>query len=517
MVQEDSKHAKLKFNILFLALICSIFLTQLDQTIVSTALPTIATELNGFANMSWVFTIYMLASTAMMPIAGKLSDLYGRKLFLIIGLSLFITASILCGLAGSMEQLIVYRAMKGIGAGFLMPITFTVLFSVMPKGNNIYQTIYMGVFALSSIVGPTIGALLTGMLGWRYIFFINIPFGVIVFFVFIKLLQRKSDSAKPTHSIGYLAPLLLVTGTLSLLMFLKLGGVSWNWSSIQSISLIFVGISATVLFIRHQLKAKEPVIPFQLFKNRVICATYISTIVQGIILYGALVYIPLFVQVSLGGNIAYTGGALTPLMLCVMFGATLCGILIQRSTWRLTIFTAMLLCFTACTLILTLPTEPSFIYICFIMMILGLGIGMMMMVGQTAISMSVDESIRGAATSSVSFFRSIGGVLGTAIITSIITLRMTALLASNTTNLPGLGDQIGTITDPLSILEANSQLPLVQYELLQHLLGDSVKLGFLFLMIMALLGMISAFWAGNARHVEEDTTVKAGKVDVVSA
>lgn len=516
MGQVDHKHAKLKFNILFFALICSVFLTQLDQTIVSTALPTIANELSGFSNMSWVFTIYMLASTAMMPIAGKLSDLYGRKLFLIIGLSLFITASILCGIASTMGQLIVFRALKGIGAGFLMPITFTVLFSIMPRGNNIYQTIYMGVFALSSIVGPTIGALLTGVFGWRYIFLINLPFGIIVLFIFIKLLQRKLDTIKPAHSIGYLAPILLVTGTLSLLMFLKLGGISWSWSSIQSISLIFIGISATVLFIRHQLKAKQPVIPFQLFKNKVICATYITTIVQGIILYGALVYIPLFVEVSLGGNIAYTGGALTPLMLCVMFGATLCNILIQRYTWRFTMFTAMLLCFIACTLILTLPTEPSFIYICIIMMILGLGIGIMMMVGQTAISMSVDESIRGAATSSVSFFRSIGGVLGTAIITTIITLRMSKLLSTNASTLTSLEDQIGTINDPLSILEANSQLPLEQYTLLQQLLGDSVKMGFLFLMVMALLGIVSSFWAGSARNVEDHSTVAAGKVDIVS-
>lgn len=509
--------SRLQYNGLFAALLCSIFLTQLDQTIVSTALPTIATELNGFSSMSWVFTIYMLATTAMMPLAGKLSDLYGRRLFLLAGLALFVIGSVLCGMAQSMEQLIVFRGLKGIGAGFLMPITFTVVFSVMPKGNNKYQTLYMSVFALSSVVGPTIGALITSLLDWRYIFYINLPLGLIVFAVLFALLPRKSDSSsKAAGSIGYLAPILLVTGTLSTLLALKLGGVQYAWGSLEIIGLLVVGAAALLSFVVQQLKAGEPVIPFHLFRDRVIASTYITTFVQGIIMFAALVYVPLFVQGSLGGDVAYTGGALTPLMLCVMFGATLCGMLIQRYTWRFSMALSMLLCIVSLLMLIYLPEQVSFIWICFIMMLLGLGIGMMMMIGQTAVSMSVDDSIRGAATSSVSFFRSIGGVLGTAVLTMLVNNKLGLLMAANESELPSLAGELGVVTDPLAMLESNADLPASQLQLLQAMLGDSVQYGFWFLVAAAAAGLLASFWAGSARQ-QSDAEVVQAKIDQASA
>lgn len=509
--------SRLQYNGLFAALLCSIFLTQLDQTIVSTALPTIATELNGFSSMSWVFTIYMLATTAMMPLAGKLSDLYGRRLFLLAGLALFVIGSVLCGIAQSMEQLIVFRALKGIGAGFLMPITFTVVFSVMPKGNNKYQTLYMSVFALSSVVGPTIGALITSLLDWRYIFYINLPLGLLVFAVFFALLPRKGDStSKAAGSIGYLAPILLVTGTLCTLLALKLGGVQYAWGSLEIIVLLVVGAAASLSFVVQQLKAGEPVIPFHLFRDRVIASTYITTFVQGVIMFAALVYVPLFVQGSLGGDVAYTGGALTPLMLCVMFGATLCGMLIQRYTWRFSMVLSMLLCIVSLLMLIYLPEQVSFIWICFIMMLLGLGIGMMMMIGQTAVSMSVDESIRGAATSSVSFFRSIGGVLGTAVLTMLVNNKLGVLMAANESALPSLAGELGVVTDPLAMLESNADLPSSQLQLLQAMLGDSVQYGFWFLVVAAAVGLLASFWAGSARQ-QSDAEVLQAKIDQASA
>lgn len=508
---------KTQFNWLFAALLLSIFLTQLDQTIVSTALPTIATQLEGFSQMSWVFTIYMLTSTAMMPIAGKLSDLYGRKLFLMIGLTIFIIGSVLCGFADNMMQLIVYRGIKGIGAGFLMPITFTVIFSLMPRnGNSIYQTLYMSIFALSSVVGPTIGAVITSLFDWRYIFYINLPIGLIIFVAFIALLPKEALKRDTQGTIGFTGPALLIVGTLSLLLALKLGGVELPWSSIEIIGMLLLGIGAAAWFVRNQLKAKQPVIPFHLFRDRVIASTYITTFVQGIIMFGALVYIPLFVQGSLGGNVAYTGGALTPLMLCVMFGASLCGLLIQRYTWRFNMALSMLLCATGLLFIIILPSNASFIAVCLIMVLLGLGIGMMMMVGQTAVSMSVDETIRGAATSSVSFFRSIGGVLGTAVVTAIINAKIASLMTVHADQLTAIEGELGLITDPLSVLQANSSMPNDQLTLLQQLLGDAVQYGFWFLLIAAIIGFIASFWAGNARQIATNKESVPTAVDPAS-
>ncbi|MFC6333174.1 MFS transporter [Paenibacillus septentrionalis] len=509
--------SRLQYNCLFAALLCSIFLTQLDQTIVSTALPTIATELNGFSSMSWVFTIYMLASTAMMPIAGKLSDLYGRRLFLLMGLILFVGGSLLCGMAQTMTQLIVFRGLKGIGAGFLMPITFTVVFSVMPRGNNKYQSLYMSVFALSSVVGPTIGALITTLLDWRYIFYINLPLGLIVFAAFLKLLPRdEGSSSYPTKSIGYLAPILLITGTLCTLLALKLGGVQYAWGSLEIMSLLVVGIITLTSFVMQQIRAGEPVIPFHLFRDRVIASTYITTFVQGIIMFSALVYVPMFVQGSLGGDVAYTGGALTPLMLCVMFGATLCGMLIQRYTWRFSMALSMMLCTVSLLLMIYLPDQVSFLWVCIIMMLLGLGIGMMMMIGQTAVSMSVDESIRGAATSSVSFFRSIGGVLGTAVLTTLVNHKLSRLMLLHEGELSLPADEVGVVTDPLALLESNTNLPPHQQELLQSILGESVQYGFWFLAIAAVIGFVVSFWAGSARQQANHELI-AAKIDPASA
>lgn len=499
-----------QYNWLFAGLLLSILLTQLDQTIVSTALPTIATQLEGFAQMSWVFTIYMLTSTAITPIAGKLSDLYGRKLFLILGLTIFVIGSVLCGMADTMLQLIIFRGIKGIGAGFLMPITYTVVFSLMPRtGNSIYQTLYMSIFALSSVIGPAIGALITSLLDWRYIFFINLPFGLLILVIFLRLLPHDPSPSHRGASIGYLSPALLITGTLSLLLALKLGGVQFAWSSVEIIGLLAAGIGLGAWFVLQQLREKEPIIPMPLFRDRVIASTYMATFMQGIIMYGSLVYIPLFVQGGLGGGVAGTGGALTPLMLCVMLGATLCGALISRTTWRFTISTAMLLSGSGIVLLIFLPINVSFIVLCLVMVLIGLGIGMMMMVGQTAVSMGVDESVRGAATSSVSFFRSIGGVLGTAVLTVLVYSHLSRLLAEHRSELTGLATAPGTVTDPLALLSSSTDLPANQLALLRQLLGDAVQYGFWFLVGAAALGFLAAFWAGAARQAPHAPVAKS--------
>ncbi|MFF2091516.1 MFS transporter [Paenibacillus sp. NPDC058174] len=500
MTTESDKLSKSRLNWMMGALLVTIFLTQLDQTIVSTALPTIVSKLQGFEHMSWVFTVYMLASTVMMPIAGKLSDLYGRKIFFMLGLLLFMGGSALCGVAGSMLQLVLYRGIQGIGAGFLLPVTFTLVFSIMPKERaGIYQTLYMGVFALSSVVGPALGAVITAFLDWRWIFFINLPFGIAIFFVMNRLLSGVKPNAGVKPSVDWAGAALLSVSTLALLLGLKMGGEEYGWQSVRVISLLALGAAAAVCFTVVQLRAKEPILPFELFRSKVISGTLMATFVQGIMMYGALVYIPLFVQGSLGGDVGDSGGALTPLMFCVMIGATFSSSLIKRWSWRFNIALSMLFTGAGLLMVIYMPYDVNPWLMRLIMALIGIGIGIMMMVGQMAVSMSADEQIKGVATSTVGFSRSIGGVFGTAVLTSIVNSRLSALLMEKAGQLELSPDGVERLADPQALLQADSGLPAETLQLLRATLGESVQFGFWFLVAAAVLGIAAAVWMGSAR------------------
>lgn len=312
------------------ALLVSIFLTQVDQTIVSTALPTIVSELNGLEHMSWVFTIYMLCSTVMMPIAGKLSDIFGRKGFYMFGLAVFLLGSALCGFAGSMTELIVYRGIQGLGAGFIIPITFTLVFTIMPKEKaGKHQAFFMSVFALSSIVGPSLGAVITQALDWRWNFYINLPIGLYIFIVLNRTLKERSAvGARP--SVDVKGAVLLATTTLSILLALKMGGEQFSWLSVPVVGLLLLGAAGLALFIRVEKRVREPILPLQLFRIRTVSGTLAATFLQGAILYGALLFIPLFVQGSMGGDVGDAGNTLTPMMFSMMLGATMSNFLLKR-------------------------------------------------------------------------------------------------------------------------------------------------------------------------------------------
>lgn len=483
------------------ALLVCIFLTQLDQTIVSTALPTIVARLDGFEQMSWVFTVYMLASTVIMPIAGKLSDIYGRKAFFMLGLALFMLGSALCGMAGSMLQLVLFRGIQGIGAGFLLPVTFTLVFSIMPRERaGIYQTLYMSVFALSSVVGPALGAIITEHLNWRFNFYINLPFGVVIFFTMNKLLATARVERQERPSVDVVGALLLASSTLSILLGLKMGGVDYAWSSWRIIGLLTLGVVSAAAFLFVQTRAKEPILPLELFRSKVISGTLMATFIQGIMMYGALVYIPLFVQGSLGGDVGDSGGALTPLMFCVMLGASFSNVLIKRWSWRFSIALSMLFTGAGLLMVIFLPDDVNPWMMKFIMAMIGIGIGILMMVGQMAVSMSADERIKGVATSTVGFSRSIGGVFGTAVLASIINSRLSSLLQSEAKALNLSADGIEQLADPQAVLQADSGLPAETVAILREALGEAVQFGFWFLVAAAAIGLAAAMWTGSARY-----------------
>lgn len=496
MNSDTAKGSASRLNWLMSALLVSIFLTQVDQTIVSTALPTIVSELNGLEQMSWVFTIYMLCSTVVMPIAGKLSDIFGRKGFYMFGLAVFLLGSALCGLAGSMTELIVYRGIQGLGAGFVIPITFTLVFTIMPKEKaGKYQTFYMSVFALSSIVGPSLGAIITQNLDWRWNFYINLPIGLYVFIVLNRTLKEKSAS-KARPSVDAKGAALLAITTLSILLALKMGGEQYAWLSAPVIGLLLVGAAGLALFVAVERRVREPILPLQLFRVRSISGTLAATFLQGVILYGALLFIPLFVQGSMGGDVGDAGNTLTPMMFSMMLGATMSNFLMKRWTYRAGMIASMSLAGAGMLGMAYMPLDAQMWKIALVMLVVGIGIGILMPLAQMAVTYGAEDRFKGVATSTVGFSRSVGGVFGSAVLAAIVNGSLSTAVRRHAAE---LGTDSPDLANPQQLLAADSSLSEPTAALLRQALGESVQLGFWFLALAAVLGIVAAACSGGAR------------------
>lgn len=451
-------------NWIMASLLVSVFLSSLEQTIVSTALPTIVEKLGGVGQSAWVFTIYLLSSTSILPIAGKLSDLYGRKRFFLLGLFVFLLGSTLCGLADSVSQLIVFRGIQGLGAGILMPNTFTMLFTLMPPDRaGKFQGWFMGVFALSSVAGPTIGAFLTETVGWRWNFLLNLPLGMIAFFVLLFAL-RESKSETITSKVDYVGASLLVVSTVSLLLALKLGGVDYTWSSWQVLTFFILGGIGVVGFAVAERKAEDPIVPFGMYKNKTVSGMISATFLQGVILFGALLYIPMFVQGSLGGDAGETSAVLTPLMIAVMIGAVVSNGLMRMLSWRAIVTLSMLLSALGFAWLALLPLNVNPWHMRIVMAIIGVGVGLLMPVSQTAVVTTVAPNYRGSASSAVTFFRTVGGVIGTAATAAAVNSRLAAV------------DEVSS-----------------------SVIANAVHQGFWLLAGVGMLGAFLAWFMGNAR------------------
>jgi EmrB/QacA subfamily drug resistance transporter len=489
---------KNRVNLIMGALLLSMFLSSLDQTIVTTALPTIVEKLGGLDMISWVFTIYMLASTAVMPVVGKLSDMYGRKRFYLTGLFLFLGGSALCGAATTMEQLIIFRGIQGIGAGFLMPITFTLIFGLMPQDKaGRFQALFMGVFALSSVVGPTLGSFITTHLNWRWNFYINLPLGIVSFAILsLALFEQKNTEKK---YIDYLGSILLVITTISILLALKMGGIDYAWSSWQIIGLFALGALSMISFFFIEMKVKEPILPLGLFKNRIIASSSMITFIQGVVMFGSLLYIPIFVQGGLGGDVSDAGNAVTPMMFSVMIGASISSFTMTKLSWRTNMLASMIIVGTGLFFMTNMPLDANKWILRLDMLVIGAGIGILMPITQTAVTVSAEQRYQGIATSTVAFFRSIGGVFGTAIMAALVNRHMETSIQSGAPKLGIPAEKLEMFTNPQILLRASGQIPGQVLTMLKNALVDSIHLGFWFLVGAAAIGFITALFAGSSR------------------
>ncbi|HEY3058506.1 MAG TPA: MDR family MFS transporter [Chloroflexota bacterium] len=420
----DAPSATLPKRALYLTvagLMLTLLLAALDQTIVGTAMPRVISDLHGFEHYAWVTTAYLLTSTTVVPIVGKLSDMYGRRWFLLGGAAFFILASALCGLAQDMTQLIVFRGLQGFGGGVLTATVFTVISTLFaPAERARMQGLFSGVFALSSIVGPLLGGYLTDNLSWRWVFYVNLPIGLIALAVLFTF-YRDLGPHRTARSIDYLGAFTLTAAIVPLLLALSWGGQQYPWDSMPIVGLFAFAAVMFGVFVWAEQHVAEPILPFSLFKNRTVTISAIGLTIMGISMFGTILYIPLFIQGVIGSSATQSGTVLTPMMFAMIGSSVLSGQLIAR-TGKYKVMSVAGLSVGALGMFLMAGMGPDTDYLTVVrnMVMIGLGLGPVMPVFTLTTQTAVRVDQIGVATSLTQFARSMGATLGTALFGTLL-------------------------------------------------------------------------------------------------
>lgn len=405
--------------VVYSGLMLGMLLASLDQTIVSTALPTIVGDLGGLNHYTWVVIAYILTSTISMPLYGKLGDLYGRKRLFQFAIVIFLIGSALCGLSQNMLELIGFRGLQGLGAGGLMVGAMAIIGDIVPpRERGRYQGYIGGVFAVSSIAGPLLGGFFVDNLSWRWVFYVNLPVGALAFFVIGAVLHL--PKRRVVHKIDALGAALLSLGAIALTLALTLGGTEWAWSSTPSIGLFVAGPVLIALFVLQEHYAAEPIIPLHLFRNAIFNASSGAGFIVGLAMFGSIVYLPLYLQIVHGVGATSSGLRLLPMMASMLVTSIVSGRTISR-VGRYKVFPVMGMAVTTVGIVLLARLGPSTssLRLSLDMVVLGAGMGMVMQVLVLAVQNAVEYRDLGVATSSSTFFRSMGSVFGLAIFGTI--------------------------------------------------------------------------------------------------
>ncbi|GAA4569419.1 hypothetical protein GCM10023176_25960 [Micromonospora coerulea] len=490
-------HAR-QIRLLMVGLMTGMLLAALDQTIVGTALPTIVGELGGINHYSWVVTAYLLASTASTPLYGKMADLYGRRPVFLFSIGTFLLGSLLAGLSQNMTQLILTRGVQGLGAGGLLTLAFTIISDVVsPRERGRYQGLFGAVFGVSSVAGPLVGGYFAEN-NWRWIFYINVPLGILAIVVCYHVM-RLIPFQRREHAIDWLGAGLLVAGVSSLLLGLSWGGNEYPWGSGVIIGLFVVGAVLGVAFVLHEARVAEPILPLRLFRTPTFALANSAGFVLGLVMFGSIIFIPLYLQIVKGASPTASGLLMLPMMAGIIVTSVLTGRAmsrIGRYKWFPVAGSAVLL--TGMLLFTRLQVDTS-LWVAFgFMVVIGVGLGLCMQSLILAVQNAVDVRDLGAGTSSATFFRSLGGSFGVAILGAVLSSQLTRHLADR---LPGAIAQLPpdqraavaasggadiSINDPATILA----LPGPVRAAIQTAFTDSSHLVFLTTGLIAILAVL---------------------------
>ena len=485
------------------------FIAALEATVVGTAMPTVIASLGGLNHYSWVFSAYLVTSTISVPVWGKLSDLYGRRLLYQIGIAIFLLGTLLSGFSDSMAQLIVFRAIQGLGAGALVPLGMTIIgdiFTLEERGRM--QAFFSAVWGISSVIGPVLGGFITDQLSWRWVFWINLPIGVAAATIIGFALKEPERDRRP--SIDYAGAALLMTA-ISLLMLALVESGSTLETIFSPTNVVLFGSSIILLaaFYFVEMRAKEPIIPFSLFRNRTILVAVVAGFLAGVAMFGAISFIPLFAQGTLGFTATEAGSLLTPLMLSWVTTSIIGGRLLPNVGYRpMTVGGFLVLTAGFLSLYLFGSTTPI-IWLYVDLVLIGIGLGMTMLTLLIAVQHAVDHSQLGIATSLNQFMRAIGGAVGVAVMGSILT----AGLARNLRDAAMKGTAGLTLekaaeyaADPNALIDPVSKAAIdpATLEVLKEAMAASIHNVFAVGAVMAFLAFIASLFFPRPRREDHD-------------
>lgn len=510
------------------------FIAALEATVVGTAMPTVIATLGGISHYSWVFSAYLVTSTVTVPVWGKLSDLYGRRLFYQVGIGVFLLGTLLSGLSTSMTQLIIFRAIQGLGAGALVPLGMTIIgdtFTLQERAKM--QAYFSGVWGLSSVVGPVIGGFITDQISWRWVFFVNLPIGIVAALIIGFALKEPKDRPKPV--IDYLGAATLMLAISLLMLGMVEGGASIaTLFSSENLLLFAGGIVLLALFVWIEMRAKDPIIPFGLFRNTTVAVSVTAGFLGGIAMFGAISFIPLFAQGSLGMSATEAGSLLTPLMLSWVSMSVIGGRLLLRVGYRSVTIAGFMVLTIGFVLLAFFQRETPHYRLYLNLVLVGAGLGLTMLTLLIAVQQAVQRTQLGTATSLNQFSRAIGGAFGVAIMGAVLTAGLSNQLikAAGNGNGPISIEQAQSFaSNPNALIEptAKAQLPPATLVVLQEAMAAAIHPVFWVGAVVCILALLAALMLPKRREAElhrtdgermimsEQTTINARNQPVAEA